>query len=532
MKARLIIISLICLAAWFGLQQEPNQESTQVSENINPLTPSETSSTNKKNTSSILPKQNEPPLNSTEELIEDRILEGDQILSFKSKKAYLKFLDQMNRLGIKVTDTLPSLRSLRVSFKNAQSLRDFLKANPSISLVSENSNADIPEPLVQSPGKGLRDNPLAALGISDNQSWGKGISVAVLDTGVMPHSALKGDIQHIDLVNDGSEILSSHGTSVASLIAGQGETVKGIAPQTDIIDIRVLNNEGSGDVFTIAKGIIAAADNQADIINLSLGTDAHSPILEAAVQYAQERGSIIVAAVGNNSAGQISYPAKYPGVIAVAATDANQNYASFSNRGIEIDISAPGVEVIAATNNDQASYVTGTSFSAPIIAGSIAAEISNNPSLESQQVINNIYDSADDGGFPGLDPLYGHGTINLGRLENNLSSENHIDLAASGFHVSLNPETNDYQLYFSGENRGNTTQSPSITLQFADHQETFYYKDVAPSQSFYEIIKVEPNSDLINQSQNITIIVNGDPSDSNPSNNSKTVYLKARTSTD
>ena len=228
----------------------------------------------------------------------------------------------------------------------------------------------------------------------------------------------------------------------------------------------------------------------------------------------------------------VSYPAKYPGVISVAATDANQNYAEFSNRGPEINISAPGVEIIAATSDNQAKYVTGTSFSAPIIAGSLAAELSRIPDAPIEQVLSNLYESADDGGFPGTDPLYGHGTINLGRLENNLSSENYTDLAASGFHVSLDPKTNDYQLYFSGENRGNTTQSPSITLEFADHQETFYYKDVVPSQSFYEIISVKSNSDLIKQGQYITIKVNGSQSDANLSNNSKTVYLKAKTTTD
>ena len=528
MKTRIIIIIIVSFAAWVVFQ---NNDIRPISE---PISPQETKTKrapivvrNEVKTKTLTTPTKEP----TQEIIplsEDRIIEGEQLLTFKSRAAYLHFLQNSGQYPLTILDKIPELLTIRVSFDERLALRDFLINAPRNTKVSKNTKALVPEPLLEHRSIGLKDNPLQALGIQNNETWGQGITVAVLDSGIVNHESITQEIRHLDLLDDDSEIELAHGTSVASLIVGNGENIKGIAPQAQLIDIRVLNNEGQGNVFAIAQGILEATEAGAQIINLSLGTADDSITLQNAVNYAHSKGVIIVAAVGNNSAGQLAYPARYDGVIAVGATDANENHASFSNRGREIDITAPGVELLVAGLNNESAYSTGTSFSAPIVTASIAAEMSRFPGMSQEEIINNLYMSANDGGFPGVDPYYGHGTINLGRLEANAGTQSNTDLAASGFGLTQDKNTKKYSLYFSGENRGNTFQNPSITLNFGDREETFFYKNIAPSQEFYEIIKVNPGSPLISESQAITIRVNQPKNDTNPENNSKTIHIRPR----
>ncbi|NQZ59544.1 MAG: S8 family serine peptidase, partial [Lentisphaeraceae bacterium] len=286
---------------------------------------------------------------------------GDKVLTFENAADMQEFIKQAAQYGFYIRDRIPSLNSLRVYFPDKKSLARLLSDHPEIDLISDNPAVLTPAPLLQSSGKGLNQSPRNFLGVKDNSNWGDGITVAVIDSGITDHNALQGNIQHIDLVNDDSEILSSHGTSVASLIAGDADYVQGVSPAVNLLDIRALNNDGVGDSFTVAKAIIAAADAGANIINLSLGSFSDSPVLEAAVAYALQKNIILVAAVGNDGQGQVSYPAKYPGVIGVGAVDANANYLSFSNRGEEVDIMAPGLQLYASGLDDSVISFSGTS---------------------------------------------------------------------------------------------------------------------------------------------------------------------------
>ena len=236
-------------------------------------------------------------------------------------------------------------------------------------------------------------------------STGKGITVAVIDSGVNPETkSLRGQMLPGVDVGAGSANDDSvgHGTSMAELIAGSGDggSLKGIAPGAKIIPIRTSGNAElakKGDLA--AKAIRAAADSDAQIINMSFGSD--YPIdggLEA-VQYAQSKGKLLIASVGNSAedGNYIGYPAKYPGVVAVSAIDENGEVAKFSEYGSYVDLAAPGVDVPTWCDNTFKSYCAksnGTSQATAITSGAAALIWAAHPKWTANQVLRVMIDTA------------------------------------------------------------------------------------------------------------------------------------------
>jgi serine protease len=224
-------------------------------------------------------------------------------------------------------------------------------------------------------------------------SCGKGVTVAVIDTGVACFD--KGPFSRgTDLagtrceggwnfVDDSSEAADDHGhgTHVAGTIAqttNNGMGAAGLAYCATLMPIKVLTKQGFGTVANVAEGIRFAADEGAQIINLSLGGPIKSQILEDAVDHALSKGVVIVAAAGN-SGRSVGWPAAYPGVIAVSATDDKDRIAWFSSRGPQIAIAAPGVAVTQQTicngGRDKCEVFgtfNGTSMASPHVAGAAA----------------------------------------------------------------------------------------------------------------------------------------------------------------
>jgi subtilisin family serine protease len=157
----------------------------------------------------------------------------------------------------------------------------------------------------------------------------------------------------------------SHGTLCAGVIAA-------IAPGSKIMPLRAFNDNGQSDLFTLAKAIRYAADNGAQVINMSFGTNYPSRTLQSAVQYAQHHNVLLAASAGNNNTSRPQYPAAYSGVMTTAATDLGDQKAAFSNYGSDIFVDAPGVNIISAYPGGYYSIVSGTSFSAPTVAGTAA----------------------------------------------------------------------------------------------------------------------------------------------------------------
>lgn len=230
--------------------------------------------------------------------------------------------------------------------------------------------------------------------INVEQAWdetkGKDITVAVIDTGISPVQDLQNTklVEGYDFVNDQKEVRddNGHGTHVAGTIAqstNNGFGVAGIAYESALMPLKVLSAEGGGTVADIAESIRFAADNGADVINMSLGGGGESNLMKDAIAYAHRKGVVVVAAAGNAARNAAEYPARYPYVIGVSALDPSGNKAPYSNFGAGIDISAPGGlingedklgGILQNTINPQTGESVfeayqGTSMAAPHVAG-------------------------------------------------------------------------------------------------------------------------------------------------------------------
>lgn len=253
------------------------------------------------------------------------------------------------------------------------------------------------------------------------------ITIAVVDTGVaQSHEDLGPKIipgydfywEDSDPEDDHYYNGHSHGTHVAGIAAAETNNSMGVAGLSwgaRIMPVKVLGPGGSGSVDKVANGITYAADNGAQVINLSLGGPdlANNATLKGAVNYAYGQGCLLVAAAGNDGISEPLYPAAYDHVVAVAATNDSDNRAWFSNYGSYVDVAAPGVNIYSTVRDIYGSYgyKDGTSMATPFVSGLAALIWSACPGYTNDQVESRIETTAVDLGAPGWDPYYGHGRI-------------------------------------------------------------------------------------------------------------------------
>jgi len=255
------------------------------------------------------------------------------------------------------------------------------------------------------------------------------IVVAVIDTGFGPFSDIDGFVNGVD--TSGFTILedtypgqysfegSFHGTAVTSVIASNLNTsgIAGVSPNVTIMPVKVFpNGSGTTGSTQIIAGIYWAADHGADIINMSLGSNDNDPAEKVAVDYALNKGIIVVAASGNDGYGDfVAYPAAYPGVIAVGSTNKTDVVSSFSNEGPQLGITAPGEGVYLANItggiNSFANF-NGTSFSSPTVAAVVSLLKSEHEDFSSNQIRQILFTGTDDISVRGWDSSSGYGITN------------------------------------------------------------------------------------------------------------------------
>lgn len=252
---------------------------------------------------------------------------------------------------------------------------------------------------------------------------GKGVIVAVVDSGSGPHPDLTENLlpgrsfMNSIETQDGNDVdAGGHGSHVAGIIAAvanNGIGGSGVAPNAKILPIKVLDQAGQGDARDVAAGVRFAADSGAKVINLSLGGATESPSLTQAIQYANDKGALVVAAAGNGgSQDKPKWPASLDLTIAVTAVDTSKNVTSFDQRGDYIDIAAPGASIIATAKGDYAA-LSGTSMAAGFVAGAAALLFAAEPRITNTQVRDILLTSATDIGEPGRDQTFGVGFLNL-----------------------------------------------------------------------------------------------------------------------
>ena len=323
------------------------------------------------------------------------------------------------------------------------------------------------------PNFRMQWNLNSAFGINAPAAWdlarasgtpgGKGVTVAVLDTGVAYQRFgryrrvpdLKGFVRGYDFV-DGDRHpndLNGHGTHVAGTIAGSTDNriaTAGVAYRAKIMPIRVLDADGAGDTLSIARGIRYASRKGAKVINLSLEFDSsvrasQIPDIVSALRYAKRKGVLVVAAAGNQADTLVAYPARAKGVMAVAASTIRGCQADYSNSGVDVDITAPGGGIDAVISDPQDPYSTqqcdpnasgnfifqqtftssvrrfglprgyeGTSMAAPHVSGTAALVLGSKrlgPKPSPLQLERHLEATAREAGRPGFDPRYGNGLL-------------------------------------------------------------------------------------------------------------------------
>lgn len=218
-----------------------------------------------------------------------------------------------------------------------------------------------------------------------------------------------------------NSIYISHGTFVAGLAAGSPYGgLGGIAEGAKILPLQALSDDGTGDTLTIGLAIRYAADQGVDVINMSLGSTYPDEWMRTQIQYAISKGVVVVASAGNEGCDCARYPANFPEVVAVGATDSNDVIASFSNFGDNIDISAPGKNMcsylwsVSNQTGGMGCGWMGTSFASPLVAGSIAVAIKNGASPT--KAVDAVVVSADKVAGMGTElksNIYGAGRLNV-----------------------------------------------------------------------------------------------------------------------
>ena len=245
-------------------------------------------------------------------------------------------------------------------------------------------------------------------------------TIAILDTGIdLDHPEFSGRRRTgYNAFTNGTNVAddSGHGTVVAGIAAAatnNGRGIAGAAWNAGILPVKVMNANGEGTDANIAEGITWAVDHGATVLNLSLGGPGASAVLKSAVDYALSRDRVVVVAAGNEGSDVPSYPAAYKGVLAVTATDAQSNFAWFSNHGWWVDVAAPGMGIVGPINGPGEEYVIGdgTSFAAPLVAGVAFLVRVKNPTWTQSQVLWRIRSTSRDMGPSGIDPFYGQGRI-------------------------------------------------------------------------------------------------------------------------
>ncbi len=254
---------------------------------------------------------------------------------------------------------------------------------------------------------------------------GRGVKIAIIDTGIdYTHDDLKDNFRGgRDFVFDDDDPYddswNSHGTHIAGIIAARENKsgVIGVAPEADVYAVKVLDGAGFGLLSWLIAGIEWSIDNGMDIINLSIqGEDLQS--LRAACESAYSAGVLIIAAAGNSSGREVLYPAAYSNVIAVTGTDANNMQAYFSPYGSEIELAAPGVDILSSIANWDYETLSGTSQAAAHVAGTAALFFASDlEDINGDRIIDNVdvrlmlQKTAVDLGEEGPDDVFGFGLV-------------------------------------------------------------------------------------------------------------------------
>jgi subtilisin family serine protease len=445
---------------------------------------------------------------------------GEVLVKFKPAVGPLGAQNTLAAQGLQVMGAIQSIDVLKVTVEPGQELETIarLQREPSVLYAEPNYIAfafdTIPNDPMYGNQWGLpKINGPAAWDITTGSS---DVIIAVVDTGI--------DLDHPDLtcsgklmtgknfVSPGSPPDDDHGhgthvAGIASACTNNATGVAGVAWGARLMPVKVLNSSGSGSYDWLASGITYAADQGADVINLSLGGIGTSSALEDAVEYADDRGVVVVTAAGNCGSGcwiggqfynnPTFYPAAYATTMAVAATNPDDNWASFSGHRPYVDVAAPGDGIYSTYLGGSYVYQDGTSMAAPFVSGLAALVWSYDLGLPNDQVRNIIQITAVDLGAPGKDDFFGHGRINAWRALDTL-----VNLQTSPSEVN----------FLIDDDSGPFPPSASVQVTTASTDPLTWTTTISPAVTWLEV--VPPSSGTISAASpdSLTLVVLDRPS--------------------
>lgn len=317
----------------------------------------------------------------------------------------------------------------------------------------------------------------------DITTGNRAVVLAILDSGIdLSHPEFAGRLlPGYDFVDNDAvpQDGDGHGTHVTGIAAATGNNSQGIAGidwQARILPIRILNNFGSGTTVNFAKGILYAIDHQADVINMSLGTSVNSSLLEYSTYYAYQKGISLIASSGNMN-GPVSYPAAYPWVLAVGATNELDQRWPSSNYGPQLDLVAPGVGIYSTGLAGSYYYETGTSMSAPLAAGTAALLAGRAGFSTPERVYAALTQSASQ--YPARDDLLGYGLLR-------------VDAALAFDPSGIEPSTPPAAVVDYDALRSSRCENINMQWREIPHEETAY----SPAQGYGKIGFTQGYSDL------------------------------------
>ncbi|MFC1460330.1 S8 family serine peptidase [Microvirga arabica] len=273
-------------------------------------------------------------------------------------------------------------------------------------------------------GTGCEAVSLVGWNLPAAQQCGPVPTIGLIDTGIdREHEALQG--QSIEIVSGlqlrGKPSQRDHGTAVAALLVGRsGSSAPGLLPDANILAVDAFYRDGGTadrtDVTALVMALEALAEKNVRVVNMSLSGPPNE-VLRRAIESAQAKGMVIIAAAGNNGAGaEPSYPAAYPGVIAVTAVDNKRDVYRRATQGDYIDLAAPGVDLWVAAPGGGGTAKSGTSYAVPFISAAAAVLHASNATLKPADLEAALESSTTDLGKPGRDKTYGNGLLQAANL--------------------------------------------------------------------------------------------------------------------
>ena len=355
-----------------------------------------------------------------------------KIVSLKSGVRVTQYMEEIKRQGGEVIEHLPLINALLCEFPlHKGEVAGILESHPHVVRVED----DLPIKIIYTEPLFFFRRGTMPPQTKQQVGWGvkriggevylnvktrKRLRVAIMDTGIMTkHPDLKGNVASgINITGTGSDILdpNGHGTHVAGIIGALNNEIGivGVMPEVDLYAVKVFDSRGDGSLSNIIRGLQWCINQGIKVVNMSFGSATDNDTFREVFKAAERAGIIMVAAAGNDQTKhQIQYPAVYTETVAVSSLNELNSLSNFSSYGPEIDLIAPGEQILSTWNNGSYKTLSGTSMAAPHVSGVILQVLNKWGNMSPAQIKRHLKNTAQR--LPIKDEYQGAGLIDLAK---------------------------------------------------------------------------------------------------------------------